>query len=315
MILPQYRVENFADVIVVLLLYLSIESPLDYIDSRTGLLNAFSFQRRMQSGNKGKTSCAALLVNIGNLGTLDGRLGVTMSDLLLTEAAHYLDKINKEVSAYRLERGVFVLVASSDKIELMHSLQNAVIKRFEKSFKTKNYDILLSVKCCLVKIPEDSTNESDLRNIVHLLKQFDSNAVNKIISISDLDISGSSRKIAISNAVKKSLSEGLLSFRYQPVFSSKEKRFSALDVKTLLKENSSSDLNISAEDFYPIAEKNGMALKIFSYSFKQLCIFLSQVNYDKMGLNSIQLLLPVVALLEKDFSSLISDIADTYSIP
>ena len=34
-----------------------------------------------------------------------------------------------------------------------------------------------------------------------------------------------------------------------------------------------------------------------------------------MGLNSIQLLLPVVALLEKDFSSLISDIADTYSIP
>ncbi|MBQ7463659.1 MAG: diguanylate cyclase, partial [Lachnospiraceae bacterium] len=108
-----FKVEDFFNALVVVIVYIAIERPGDFLDSQTDLQNSAAFYMSTETRLKRRSQMDMILLTIDNLTFLDKQIGIAKSDLLLIEAAKFLVTFSKSVTVFRLKRGVFVLVMKS----------------------------------------------------------------------------------------------------------------------------------------------------------------------------------------------------------
>ena len=311
---PGYKVEDFCNSMVIVMLYVMIERPADYIDSQTDLQNSKAFYMSMTTKYKRKNEVEFVLLTIDNLDFLDKQIGAGKSDVLLTEAAKFLEIYNKSVVIYRLSRGSFALVMKKNPEQSSLSITDGIRSRFREAFTTDNYNILLYDCCCIVKCPEDAGSFEDLKHFITLASTPVFHKSRHRYEVSEVDVEGDNRKKQI-DRILRNLSgdmDGLI-IKYQPVFNVRTGKFDGVQVRTVI--NSGKQGAVSRREYLEVAQNNGTAMSIEIYIYEKLCSFIENSQIRQLGIRDFSVELPVGALMVKGGSESIIAATDKHGIP
>ncbi len=316
--LPLFRVECFANSLAVLLAYLTVESPTDYIDLESGLQNSTSFYIAAEAAVQRKMPREVIILTIDNVEALERDLGPSVVHDLLLSAAHYLEHLTRELGLYRIRSNTFAVVFPSSDSYAVENVCSELDRRFEQPFIVKDYNILLSHCYCVVSYPRDFKTELELKILVDLVSGEHSHVGQlplnrRRIAVKDLDVEGEHRYLLLDKQLKTALEDGALDILYQPVYSVDRNMCDSFEVNM---EITSKELGtVHERDFIPVAEKNGSMQRIFFYMLHRVCAFIKESRLLEKGTRQMEVVLPVSELVRKNIAEIISDVVDIYYIP
>ena len=106
---PNQSVESFFMSLLLLTLYVTVESPADYIDYVTGLQNKNALFTNFSVAMSMKKPVSVVTLAIDKIDAWDKEFGVEHTNSLILEVSSYLIHLSKNTSVYSLGRGRFAL--------------------------------------------------------------------------------------------------------------------------------------------------------------------------------------------------------------
>lgn len=126
-------------------------------------------------------------------------------------------------------------------------------------------------------------------------------------------LAGKRRESKILQIMKNALANGTFQVYYQPIYSTSQEKFHSAEALIRLYDN---ELGfISPEEFIPMAEKNGMILKIGEFVFRTVCRMMARERIWEKGIDYIEINLSVVQCMQEDICEMLYGIMDEYDIP
>lgn len=314
---PGIYIENFSVSIMLILVYIAIEKPSDYIDAVTGLQNSEAFYTNFKVAMNRKKKVTMLLISIKNIEAWDREIGSQANNMLLIDVAGFLSDLSQYVSVYCLNRGFFAISISLDNIWVNQNesedLIRKVSERFKIPFSIKGYKILYSQTTCVLKTPDDADNELSLQELVKLFDQGNYDTSKSLIDLRDLNIDNTDKEQLIVSKIKNIRNNGNLRFLFLPEYNTNTKKFDS--IKTELTLFTSEIGSIRPNVFLPIAERNGLIDELNDYILESLFLIISRNGLDKIGIENINVIMPTSILIKISEANHIVEMAKKYNIP
>ena len=99
---------------------------------------------------------------------------------------------------------------------------------------------------------------------------------------------------------------------YQPIYNISKAAYTSVEALLRLKSEELGD--ISPEEFLPLAEKNGLALQIGNYVFKEVCKFISENKLWEKGIETVHVNLSVIQCMQEKLYEHLLEIMDYYNL-
>lgn len=276
---------GYAGSLGIMIIYLSLENPEANIDRRTGLFNRNALLQYLQQlyGDRQTFSLLSLVLETSYVQNLN-----TDSQ----EQAH-LEMINFVESV----KNAYVFKNADEEIILIfHSKKDAdagkemIDLRFEQGFG-KDYSVIF--RTSWIYIPESTIAQSEDELLAflryarqNLLKERRFCVVNQ--SVVEEMIQEKSMEELMIGAINRNAVE----VYYQPIYSTREHRFTSAEALIRIRDEGGN--LVPPGKFIPIAEKNGMILKLGKIVFRKVCQFIKENHTEQYGLHYIEVNLSVV---------------------
>ena len=99
---------------------------------------------------------------------------------------------------------------------------------------------------------------------------------------------------------------------YQPIYCVEKAAYNSIEA--LVRYKTEEFGYIEPEEFVPLAEKNGLMLKIGSFVFREVCRFISENKLQEKGIEQVHVNLSVIQCMQEKLYEHIFDIMDHYNI-
>lgn len=310
---PNLLLSGFILSISALLTFLCLENPQDYIDSEMEIYNRIAFISIITTLIKEKKNIEIVGIKFEEMKYLNDTIGISNRNLLLKNISSFLQTTFGKYNVFRVSRSKMAVIVSKDQ-ETKEKQIKALQDRLLIPFETKNVKLSLSVYLDLIKCPSDADNIEDLLDLLE-------NSFSEILTEKNRNIVGSNKEILekrkrenqILMILDSSIERNEFEVVYQPIFSVKEQKYTTAEALLRLK-NTNLGI-IQPEEFIPIAEKNGMILKIGNFVFKDVCRFINKNKIINSDIKNIHINLSVVQCMQEELHHQLFEIMDYYEIP
>ena len=300
-----FKIESFFNAVVLLILYITIERPGDYMDSETGLQNDYAFYVNVAIRIKRRRGARMVVVSLDNVDFLDSSIGYETTSRLLILAAESMEKISKDAVTYRLERDLFVIMIKEGTSLTHIQIMDAVRHRFAAPFSTGNYSIMLFDCSMSVCWPDDVKDTEELKRLITLFSEKDRHKMKHVMRTESIDLEMDRRRRSIDTLLHNAIVDESFNFRYQPVKSTATGRFDSVEMKPMIE--SPEFGMIAPGEYYPIAEENGTAVAIIKHIFRVCFDFISESGLTGTDIGEYALPVPNAFLLMRSAAQWIFD--------
>ena len=107
---PRMMLVQFAIAISILMMYLSLEDPQDYMDRQLGTHNHIAFMHMFQANVRREKAFHVLAIQIEGMKYINDFLGVTIGNELMKDIAGYLLEISGKQKVYHMSGAQFVIM-------------------------------------------------------------------------------------------------------------------------------------------------------------------------------------------------------------
>lgn len=312
---PALMIESFGVAVCLLMIYLTIESPENIIDSETGTLNKGTFLYDMALALKNGYAVRMLSVTVTTQDLLMRTMGLQHVNGIKRCIAEEIKKICPSSRIYTISDHSLCIMFSGggDEDSRIMYYTDAICRRFEKPFMVNTIENYVEAAFCFFRCPED-TKEVD--NIIAYLSHVEGNgasaAEEKLVYAQDIDLDIEGRRQKVRGAVRKAIREDTFEVYYQPIYSTRDKKFISAEALLRLKD---SELGpISPEEFIPEAEADGTILVIGDYVLEEVCRFIKEANLEAMGIRYVELNLSVIQCMNQDLPRKVMDNIRKYGL-
>lgn len=302
-----FKVESFFNAVVLLILYITIERPGDYMDSATGLQNDYAFFVNTAIRIKRRREARMVAVSIDNVDFLDNSIGQETTSMLLVQVAEYLEKLSKNAVCYRLDRDQFVLLIKEGSGLTHLELMEAIRQRFAAPFSTDKYSIMLFDCCMYICWPDDVKDTEELRRMLNLFSDTGRHKMKHVIRTESIDLDLDRRRRSIDVLLHNAIIAESFNFRYQPIKSTGSGRFDSVEVKPMIE--SPEFGMIAPGEYFPIAEENGTAVPIIKHIFQVCFDYIKENGLTGTDINEYAIPVPNAFLLMRSAASWIFEAA------
>lgn len=308
-----YLITRFIMSVSIMLIYFAVENPEDYKDKKLEIFNREGFVLGLNNALSRSKPFRLMGIHIEGLNYLNETIGEENRDMLLKEVVEFLCHIGGKRDVYVIGNAEFVIRFENDAFS-EECLVQAIQKRFETPFPVGNMDVLLSAYMAVIRYPEDADT---LDNMIDLLEYALNEAVaekeRRVVYANEDILKKKRRETQILHLMKKALHEKSFEVYYQPIFSVKEKRYTAAEA--LIRMPQTEIGFISPEEFIPIAEKNGLILEIGEFVFRTVCEFMVREQIWEKGIEHIHVNLSVVQCMQEKLAQNFLSIMDENHLP
>lgn len=312
-ILPDILLLQFAVSMSLLLLYMSLESPDDDEDKFLGIYNHRGFEKMItyEVGKQGDFH--VMVMNITNYFPIREAVGLDSGRTLLKQFVETLKGELRPVELYYLADGKLAVIVDDKKEELSRVLR---ILHDVSGRPVESGDMSIQPEVTLMQLdyPEEVRTVEDIMDSVDYFTTvpFESSD-REVRHMSGQILESRKRENRIQQIMQQALASGTFQVYYQPIFSTSKGRFICAEALIRLFDNEMGF--ISPEEFIPIAEKNGMILRIGEFVFRSVCEMISREKIWEKGLEYIEVNLSVVQCMQEDICEMLYGIMDEYGIP
>ncbi len=303
----QLLLVGFASALCNLVMYLKLENPGFNIDTNTGLFNQNAFSNYTKQYYDNQKSFSAIQL-VFDSHAANG--AYNEEDLLPTEVISFLSDYPHTL-AFKGSGSVVALIPEDgqDGEQILKDLRN----RFYSPWG-KNKDVYFTPywiympDSCVVSCKEE------LIDVLYRAQQdcvlFEKNHITIVDKKMADEVNEEKETVRL---LEDALAEDRIEVFYQPIYSVKEKKFTAAEALVRIRDQEGNI--ITPGRFIPVAESNGMIMRLGEQVFKKVCLFLRNNDISRMGMEYIEVNLSVVQCgyehLAADFIKIMKD----YAIP
>ena len=307
MFVPELRVQQFGMTIAVMLIYMSLQNPEDYMDKRQGAFNAIAFDDVFNSNVARGKKFDVLGVRINGLRYIGDTLGEDSESEILREIVQFLIREAGKKRVFVISQTKYAILINEG--EEGKILTDKIYDRFSQPFVSNGAKISLAVNTCLISCPEVAAQTKDVLSIMELCLDEKSITENNETVIAHKDIlAKGQRETLILQSMRQALKENGFEVFYQPIYSVKQKRLTSAEALIRMKDVGLGF--VSPDEFIPLAEKNGLILDIGEFVFRDVCRFISEQKLWEMGIENVHVNLSVVQCMQESLHEVLIGIMD-----
>lgn len=311
MIIPRLLIQQFGITIAVMLIYMSLQNPQDYIDKRLGAFNGIAFADVFNSGVARGKKFAVLGVRICGLRYIGDTLGEDSESEILKNIVQFFIREAGKKRVFVISQTKYAILISEG--EDGKKLTDKIYARFSQPFNCNGAEISLAVNTCLIQCPEVAAQSKDVLSIMDLCLEEKSITDHNETVIAQKDIlAKGQRETLILQAMRQGLKENGFEVFYQPIYSVGKKRLTSAEALIRMKDVGLGF--VSPDEFIPLAEKNGLILDIGEFVFRDVCRFISERKLWKMGIENVHVNLSVVQCMQESLHEVLINIMDEYRL-
>ena len=305
-------ISQFMTSVSVLILYLSLENPENYIDRILNIYNNKAFIEVFKVYTRKKKKFVLLGIEIGGIKYINENLGVLEGNRVMRETASFFKSVAGRKNVFHLSGSQFLIMSNDQNMD-WNNVVGRISDRFSDAFECSGMEISLDVNMCLFSYPQVVSNLEDAIDLLEYSLKYAKETGGSGIVYGDKELlAKGKRETQIVYMLGKAIKEDGFCVHYQPIYSVEKGRYTTAEALVRFKE---SDIGfVSPEEFIPIAEKNGMIVRIGEIVFEKVCKFYKENHLEEKGIENIHFNLSVVECMQQKLHEKIEDIMDKYQL-
>ena len=302
MLNPNILIEMFCGAISLLIVSTGIQRPEDYIDSFTQLTKYSAYVYDMKRISHNDKHVKIIMINLGNFRYIQGMVGFDTALQVLREVADKMRQINKKIKGYAdlyyLDNGRFRMVLYGKYYDKAESIAEELNHELKENTTVNGLDVNLTPYIVLARYPEEFSDlktqmsfgaDFHLRNLYTGQVMYASEMYNQ----NQLDIQNN-----IDAIINRAIENESFEVYYQPIYSTARGKF--ISAEALIRLFDPEHGFISPETLIMAAEQNGAIHKIGEFVFDKVCQFIASDEFNKLGLDYIEVNLSVAQIMNSD---------------
>lgn len=296
---------GFACSIGALIIYLGLENPEGNLDRQTGLFRLDvlkAYLRQLYATGK-DFSVLVLLFDRGQ----ELRRGQEDADAVRMDLMRYLDA----------QQTGMVFKASDEQIYLVFPTPEEAQKTMEQvdhhlATRHRSADGLpTKIHWLYMPSAQEADDRDDLLALMNEIAHKHAHTADRVLVDAQL-IQGIHQDREMERLITAAMAEDRIEVFYQPIYSIPERRVTGAEALVRIRDNEGRV--VSPALFIPIAENNGMILRLGKMIFEHVCRFIKAHPLDELGLTNIDVNLSVVQCAYTDLAMDYMDIMRRYGI-
>ncbi len=309
---PNVLMLQFAISMSLLVLYMSLENPDEDEDQILGVYNRRGFEKVVSAAIEEDERFYLLVVTARNFQIVRETAGVSFCQMMMKQAMDHL-KVNVKPSLlFSISEGRFAVMVdgSREAEEVTEILQ----QEFDRPIVSHGMNIQINISILQIGYPEDVASIEDVMDSIDYAAVFQTEGTDDRVLHGSGELLNKMRyENRIQQAMQQALDNGTFQVYYQPIYSTEEKRYNSAEALIRLIDE---ELGfVSPDVFIPMAEKNGMILKIGEFVFRTVCEMMARERIWEKGIDYIEVNLSIVQCMQEDICEMLYGIMDEYDIP
>lgn len=311
--IPNLLITGFVFSLTILITFLSLENPSDYIDTESDLYNRRAFMVKVQDNIDFNRPMFIIGLYSDTLVHVLRSIGEENRKLFYKVVFSYLKEIGGGENVFRLSYEKFAILLTEDSQENCEEIVSDIHNYFKEPVKCGNIEISISVNVRTVYYPDDVGNLEDLLDLIEdSLEDKTSLEDNHFFRADPKILEHRRREHKIVQILEEAMNSNSFGIVYQPIYNIDKGRYTSAEALLRLRTDEFGD--ITPDEFIPLAEKNGLALQIGNFVFKEVCKFIATNKLWEKGIENIHVNLSVIQCMQEKLYELLFDIMDHYDI-
>ncbi|MBD5383975.1 MAG: EAL domain-containing protein [Ruminococcaceae bacterium] len=314
--IQELLVESFAITMSLFIVSAGVLRPEDYIDSFTGLYKHSAYAYDMKRAFYNDKHVNVVMLNIGNYNTLTSMLGYDMMTDILNKIADTISNVNKSLHGradlYFLDRGRFRMVFGDHERDKAETAAAVLMNELKMRSRVNGLDINFTPYIVLARCPEEIESFKSLMAFGQDFHKKNHYSGQVMLAADVYDASLFVIQNNIDKIIERALDGNKFEVYYQPIYSISSGKF--VSAEALLRLFDEKHGFISPEILIPAAEKSGAIHKIGEFVFEEVCKFVSSAEYNRLGLDYIEVNLSVAQCMHGDLADKILSIMHKYNV-
>lgn len=311
---PRILISSVGISAMILLMFLSLENPSEYLDGETHAFNYYALKMVLQECLSRKKDYAIVCMELDEATIIENYANNNIISDVLTEIKSFVER-NFKTSCYRMNRMTLTFLIDSKKISKLDLYLDILSERFSQTWELKDRAIRLNAHANVLCCPEDFPFDGNIQELLDFAE--DSETYNQTIEfVRRIDEKAREKRIRrrqILHVVSEAIKNDGIEMHFQPIYSLSEKRFTNAEALVRLKDNETIGY-ISPEEFIPLSEKNGMIMPLSNLIFNHVFNFMSENNLRRKGVNHIEVNLSGLQSVDANLPKLMKSLLMKHNI-
>ena len=308
--IPNYMLSGMGTALSIMILYMTSENSMRYVDGTTGALNREAFVRHMREVYYNGRDERIYVVALDNFKIVNEVYGMDGGNYLMRSLVYALQTEWVHAGVYRFGGDVFAVTrgVNQESVQDLDRLR----KVLRRPWRIK--DATIDISACIGLVHTASHEEGELvRAIDYAIAQAKSKGKGQFYEVDEKAVEEMVRRAAIEQAIMNSINSGHFEVYYQPIFDVSSGRFHSMEALARL--NVPGYGYVSPEEFILIAENNGTILQIGIMVLEEVCRFISQYRLKDSSLDFVEVNLSVVQCMQDKIYRQIQEVLEQYHVP
>lgn len=310
LIYPERLITNLVDAFFLLLVFISLQNPHDYIDASTELYNRTALEQSLGYAVKHEQEITITAFTLDGYQYIKRMMGKNVCDEMVRDISKQLTRIFGKRFLYRTGECSFVV--QLDKTEQPEAIVNQIQQNFTKRYDIHQVEVMISPLVCVIRYPDFAKSSEEVIVAIKYLLEEMRNTDTKVIFASEENLSKMYRESEIIHIIKRAIRNDEFQVWYQPIYDVKTGKFTCAEALVRLTDDKLGF--ISPDEFIPIAEKNGLIVAVGELVFRHVCSFLRTSRALELGVKYIEVNLSAVQCMQDNLSEIMLEIMKEYSI-
>ena len=311
---PRILISSVGISAIILLMFLSLENPSEYLDGETRAFNYYALKTVLSEYMSRKKNYAIISMELDEASIIENYAGNNLISEVLIQIKQYVEKSFK-TPCYRMNRMTLAFIIDNKRIAKIDSLLEILSDRFSRPWELKDRAVRLNAHANVLLCPEDFPFDGNVPELLDFAEDAETygRSIGFIRRIDDQAREKRIRRRQILHVVSEAIKNNEVEMYYQPIYSLAEKRFTNAEALVRLKDSDSIGY-ISPEEFIPLAEKKGMIMPLSNLIFNKVFSFMSENSLRKKHVNHIEVNLSGLQSVDANLPKLMKSLLMKYNI-
>lgn len=310
MLNPGLLLSSTGIIILELMNFLNFEDSKVYINYENGCFNSMAYRKMLKSYFNGNKKFYVAHASFHEFHIIHGKYGHDICQKILRDIGNIIES-TLGLKVYSVEEEVIGIII--DKNNYDEEKIRELASKIEYGFTFNASVIHVTGTIDMVYCPDEAESVAELEDIFSFMGMYRSSQQNFYRYDKNM-YKEKERYSDILRILDNAINNDGFYMVYQPIYSVKKGDFHSAEALIRLKDNKTIGF-ISPEEFIPIAEKEGLIMKIGEIALSKVCEFSQRANLIGRGIEYIEINLSAVQCIDQGLTRQIKDTVYKYGLP
>lgn len=307
---PSLLLSGTGIIILELMNFLNFEDSKVYINYENRCFNSMAYRKMLKSYFNENKKFYVAQISFHEFHIVHGKYGHDICQKILSDIGNIVEDTLK-LKVYSVEEEVIGIIIDQNNYD--EEAVRALADKIDYGFTFNASIIHVTGAIDIVRCPDEAESVAELEDIFGFMQRYR----DRQQSVYRYDKNMYKEKERYSDIVRildNAINNDGFYMVYQPIYSVKKGDFHSAEALIRLKDSRTIGF-ISPEEFIPIAEKEGLIMKIGEIALSKVCEFSQRTNLIGRGIEYIEINLSAVQCIDQGLTRQIKDTVYKYGLP